>query len=182
METNVRKIIEAGEFPTTREAAIELINKVDALKKIETIRKEEESEESEKRPIQAHHVYIKPIFKDKWVRHNDKGEKVGEFIYNKVGPTVFKEVILALNKDEANKYIQRMIDRERTEVKINKAKRMMVIGRHNMRKIMAKVNKKYINKPIIGFRTFRREGYKILRRTYLKPSVRALAKAEVNFF
>lgn len=182
MNTNIKDIVAEGSFPSIQKAAIKLINKVNALREIEVIRNEEENKKEEKREvIHAQHVYIKPIFKDTHVRYNAVGKIVGEFTYKKVGSTIWKEVILALDENEADKYLQRMIDKGVTDATLSRAEKMIIIGWNKMRVLMTKLNDSCIL-PIVGHTTFRKKGYRILRRTYLKPSVRALAKAEVNFF
>ena len=177
MNTNIREIIEAGQFPTTYAAAIKLIDRVNALRKIEIIRNEEEKgeEEQKKEKIHARHYYIKPIFE------MEIGERDNPFIVKKIGPTIWKEIILATDEMEADKYMQRMIDRGASDIQIERAEKIMLIGRDKFHKLMASLKKNVIY-PTIGFRAFAKKGYRILRRSYLKPSVRALAKAEVNFF
>jgi hypothetical protein len=177
---NIKDIIDSGRFPTTKKKAIELINKVNAIRELES-KELNESKTKEERPIHAAHYYIKPIF-ELTIDKRKNGKIVWEKTIRKIGPTILKEVIVAHDEMEATKYLQRMVDRNVPEAKIRKAKRMMVIGLDQFHKVMDVIRAKYAIFPIIDFHAFRKKGYKILRRSYLKPSVRALAKGVPTFF
>jgi hypothetical protein len=175
METNIRKIVKAGNFPTTREKAIELINSMNAIREIEEIRKEDESNEKEKSKfIGARRYYIKPIFE------MDIGSTDDPITVKKVGPTIWKEVVFAQDEMEAKKYIQKMADMGKDDAALVKAENMMVIGTRRFKKMMKDISCNAVF-PIINFRAFSRKGYRILSRTYIKPPVRALAKPVTNF-
>lgn len=176
MET-IRDLIEEGKFPTVQKKALELIDRVNALRKIEMIRREEEVEEKKivKERNGITRYYIKPIFEMAIGNNEDP------LIVKKIGPTIVKEVILARTKADAAEFINKLMDDDymsqaRKEREISK----LVVGTKEFNAALDKLREN-AEFPVVNFRAFMKRTYSILSRTYLKPSVRALAKPITNF-